>query len=230
MNALLGLGTSEGARLSEGIRRDHMTQEEARLHAGRHYRDFYNGARLTQAEYARVQAALGTLTRASTKYSNIQISTTADVFQETQDAADQTSSISDQANQRIVDLEDELVSWKKAFEEAQAAAQGGTTSEEVAALLDRVTSLAEQLDEARRVAAEADDDAAEAAAAAADAEDQYDEESDEIEPWPIRYKWHIGVSALVVAIAGGAYWMTSRQPVKNTRLPAPASPKHPAGF
>jgi cytochrome bd-type quinol oxidase subunit 1 len=223
--ALRALSTANGSRLAAMIYSKKMDTATARSYAGKHYRSFLNGSKLTGSEYERVQSALGAATAVAA--SNLKTYAIIGAFQETQDAAEQANSISDQANQRIVDLEKELEAWKKAFAEAQAAAVGGTSGEDVAVLLAQVTTLTEQLEEAKRVAAEANADAVEAEAEAADAEEQYNE----VVPWYLRYKWQIGVGALVVAIAGGAYWLTSRRPLeKNTRLPVPTSPKHPAGF
>jgi hypothetical protein len=201
-----------------------MDTATARAYAGKHYRAFLNGSKLTQSEYDRVQNALGAAIAVSAS-SSLKINATISNLQETQDAASQARENSDQANEQLIEAQKQADAWKAAFEEAQAAA--GTTSEEIASLLAQVNVLNQRLEEAKLAADEAEAEADQAEAEAADAEEQYDE----IVPWHLRYKWHIGIGALVVVAAGGIYWMTSRRPVeKNTRLPVPTSPKHPSGF
>ena len=224
-SALKRLGTNEGIICAGMIRNSKMSISTARSYAAHHYLRFVNGSKLTQGQWDRVQAALGApgaVTAINVTGANLTLTD----LQEAQDAADQTASISDQANQQLEETEKELAAWKKAFEDAQdQLAQGQTTREEVNALLEQVNNLTQQLQMAQQVADEARIDAEEAEAQV--------EVIDEALPWYQRYKWHIGGGVLAIALAGGAYWFISRRPrpvAKNKRLPAPTSPKHPAGF
>lgn len=223
--ALRNLSTATGNALTRMLRDNEMNEEMARSLTGKHYRSFCGGSRLTREEYSRIQNALGAAV-ATKVGSSITFATSA--YLEAQDAADQKSEISDQADQHVTDVQNELDAWKKAYDELLVNFQAGSANaDEVAALVTKVNELTAQLAEAQRIANEADADAIEATAEAAAAEEQYEE----IVPWYLRYKWHIGIGAAVIAVAGGAYWLTSRRPAtKNTRLPAPTSPKHPAGF
>lgn len=221
-NALRALGTSSGNSIANMIQSKTMSMADARSYAGQHYSKFYGGALLTQAEYDRVQSALGA--NAVALKSGSSMIAIGVAFQEAQDAAAQANEISDQADQRVTDLQNELDAWKTEYEELLASIQAGSANTgEIEALLAQVNALTAQLDEAKRVADEASADA--------EAAEEEAEAVEEIAPWYVRYKWHIGVGALVVVAAGGVYWLTSRRPVeRNTRLPAPTSPKHPAGF
>lgn len=74
----------------------------------------------------------------------------------------------------------------------------------------------------------AQDFAQDAEEQASDAEDVFNA----VAPWYRRYALHVGIGAALLAAAGGGYlwWKNRSKEITLNPLPAPKSPRHPAGF
>ena len=212
------------SQVLDGVEIKQPVAGELLAYAGRHADAFRGGARLTEAQWQSVDKALNPAQATAFQVPKIVFPTAAaqeEAVQQAEENVNQAKAASDEANQQVSALEEQIDYLNQALADALSMGPADpSASAEVQALQGQVAALMAQLSSAQDVAADADAEVSTAEA-----------ELEEIAPWYRRYMWHMGAGVLLLAVAGGGYWWWSRSkaPTPN-RLPAPRSPRHPAGF